>query len=115
MAKGQRLLHQGIALARSKKNLEARRILGQAVKQNPRSTLGWLWLASVVEAREQQRYCLERVLRLDPDNEVVGRIVSQVKPEQSRATMVLWDTVPAAPKRYPTTGNDPHSGNSLHY
>ena len=87
MAKGQRLLHQGIALARSKKNLEARRILGQAVKQNPRSTLGWLWLASVVEAREQQRYCLERVLRLDPDNEVVGRIVSQVKPEQSRATM----------------------------
>jgi hypothetical protein len=87
MAEGQQLLSQGIALAQASKNPEARRILGQVVKHNPRSVLEWLWLASVVETREQQRYCLKKVLRLDPDNEFVRQIVSQVKPEQPQTTV----------------------------
>ena len=87
MAKGQQLLHQGIVLARSREKPQARRILGQVVKQNPRSIMGWLWLASVVETREQQHYCLERVLQLEPDNKVARQMISQVKPEQSPATV----------------------------
>jgi len=35
-------LRKGIALAKAGKKLEARYILGQVVKNNPRSVQGWL-------------------------------------------------------------------------
>jgi len=74
-------LYQGIALAQAGKNPEARNILGQVVKSNPRSISGWLWLAGVVETKEQQCYCLERALQLDPQNEAVRRALAQAKSE----------------------------------
>jgi len=74
-------LHRGIALTRAGKNLEARSILGQVVKDDPRSVQGWLWLAGVVETKEQQQYCLKKVLQLDPQNEVVRRVLTQTGSE----------------------------------
>ena len=73
------LLHKGIALAKAGKNSEARNILGQVVRNDPRSVLGWLWLAGVVETKERQQYCLERVLQLNPQDEVVRRVLKQIK------------------------------------
>ena len=78
-------LQAGIVLAKAGKKSDAREILSQVVKSNPRSVLGWLWLAGVVETKEQQRYCLERVLKLDPQNQVVRRVLTQLKIAQPRA------------------------------
>jgi hypothetical protein len=72
-------LREGIALAKAGKNLEARSVLGQVVKNDPRSVLGWLWLSGVVETKEQQRYCLEKVLQFDPRNEAARRVLAQVR------------------------------------
>jgi len=72
-------LQAGIVLAKAGKRVEARDILGQVVKDDPRSVLGWLWLAGVVDTQEQQRYCLEKVLQLNPQNEVVRRVLTQLK------------------------------------
>lgn len=77
-------LHAGIVLAKAGKNSEAREVLGQVVKNNPRSVLGWLWLAGVVETKEQQRYCLEKVLQLNPQNQVVRRVLTQLKIAEPR-------------------------------
>ena len=74
-------LYQGIALAKAGKNPEARNILGQVVKSNPRSISGWLWLAGVVETKEQQCYCLERALQLGPQNKIVRQALAQAKSE----------------------------------
>lgn len=41
--------------------------------------MGWLWLAGVVETKDQQCYCLERVLRLTPQNEVIKNVLKQLK------------------------------------
>jgi pSer/pThr/pTyr-binding forkhead associated (FHA) protein len=73
------LLRTGIALAKAGKSVHARKILGQVVKDDPRSVMGWLWLAGVVKTKDQQRYCLERVLELNPQNQVVRRILTQLE------------------------------------
>ncbi len=74
-------LRKGIALTKAGKNLEARNILGQIVKNDPQSVLGWLWLSGVVETKEQQRYCLEKVLQLNPQNEAARRVLTRIRSE----------------------------------
>lgn len=74
-------LRRGIALAKAGKKPEAKRILGQVVKSNPQSFPAWLWLAGVVETEEQRRYCLEKALQLNPQNEGVRRALARIKPE----------------------------------
>ncbi len=71
------LLNKGIALTKAGKSKEARNILGQVVKEDPQSVPGWLWLAGVVETQKQRQYCLEKVLRLDPQNKAVRQALRQ--------------------------------------
>ncbi|MEA3341190.1 MAG: FHA domain-containing protein [Chloroflexota bacterium] len=75
------LLRKGIALAKAGRNATARDVLGRVVKDNPRSVPGWLWLAGVVETQRQRRYCLEKVLQLDPQNKAARRALTQATPE----------------------------------
>jgi hypothetical protein len=46
----------------------ARRILETIVRVDPGSELAWLALSVVVDANSERRYCLERVLELNPRN-----------------------------------------------
>ena len=74
-------LRRGIALAIAGKNAEAKNILGQVVQDDPGSATGWFWLARVVETEEQQRYCLEKTLRIDPQNEAARQVLAQIEPQ----------------------------------
>src|SRR5438105_5471795 len=51
----------------------AREMLAYVVYLDPKSAEGWLWLSGVVDFPQQVRYCLERTLRVDPDNERAKR------------------------------------------
>jgi hypothetical protein len=62
------LLQQGKQAANAHDNAQARRLLSQVVRRDPTSEQGWLWLSGVVEDPERIRYCLERVLAINPDN-----------------------------------------------
>ncbi len=75
------LLRKGIALAKTGRNATARDVLGRVVKDNPRSVSGWLWLAGVVETQIQRRYCLEKVLQLDPQNKAARQALTQATSE----------------------------------
>ncbi|MEO8287165.1 MAG: hypothetical protein ABI670_12120 [Chloroflexota bacterium] len=46
----------------------AREMLAYVVYLDPANPDGWLWLSGVVDSPEQVRYCLERTLRIDPEN-----------------------------------------------
>jgi len=74
-------LRRGIALAIAGKNVEARSILSQVVQDDPWSATGWFWLARAVETEEQQRYCLEKTLRIDPQNEAARQVLAQMEPK----------------------------------
>src|SRR5438105_5386604 len=51
----------------------AREMLAYVVYLDPKNAEGWLWLSGVVDFPQQVRYCLERTLRIEPDNERAKR------------------------------------------
>lgn len=59
-------LSQGIAALRGGDRASARGLLLAAARAAPADPQAWLWLAGALDDREQQRYCLERALALDP-------------------------------------------------
>lgn len=62
------LLRQGKRAANQHQNEQARRLLSQVVQRDPDNEQGWLWLSGVVDSPEKVRYCLERVLAINPHN-----------------------------------------------
>ena len=46
-----------------------RKLLRQALIENPRNEVAWLWMALIVDDPEQQRDCLQRVLEINPQNQ----------------------------------------------
>lgn len=63
------LLAKGKQAALSGNRELAREQLAYVVYLDPSNAEGWLWLSGVVDFPQQVRYCLERTLRIDPDNE----------------------------------------------
>src|SRR5258708_31476659 len=63
------VLEKGIAAARAGQNAEARRLLQEAVKRDPRSESAWLWLSSVAKDDKERIFCLKQLLAINPDNE----------------------------------------------
>src|SRR5215212_12062242 len=47
----------------------ARSLLIEFLKQNPRDESAWLWMTRCVLEPEQKRYCFEKVLKLNPQNQ----------------------------------------------
>ncbi|MGQ9927758.1 MAG: tetratricopeptide repeat protein [Chloroflexaceae bacterium] len=70
MAEPDSILQLGIEAARDNKKEEARQLFRLLTRQEPTNVQGWLWLAGVAENREERQAALERVLELDPDNEM---------------------------------------------
>ncbi|MCS6839285.1 MAG: hypothetical protein NZ699_12075 [Roseiflexus sp.] len=70
MAEPETLLQLGIDAAREGNREEARNLFSLLTRQEPDNVQAWLWLAGVAEGPEQRRAALERVLELDPDNEM---------------------------------------------
>ncbi len=62
------LLSRGKQAAMSGQRDLAREMLAYVVYLDPANADGWLWLSGVVDSPEQVRYCLERTLRIDPEN-----------------------------------------------
>jgi hypothetical protein len=60
------LLAQGIAAAKAGDKTTARRLLSQAVQQDPKAEAGWLWLSAVLDTPQARAFCLEKVLELSP-------------------------------------------------
>jgi tetratricopeptide (TPR) repeat protein len=50
----------------------------QVVKNNPNSENAWLWLSACVNNVEQKRYCLEKVLYINPNNEHARQALNKI-------------------------------------
>ena len=62
-------LEQAVALIRAGNIAEARTILIEVLKQNPGDDYAWLCMTLCVTEVEQKRYCFQKVLKLNPQNE----------------------------------------------
>ena len=63
------LLQQGIAAARAGQSGQARQLLQEAVRRDPRNEAAWLWLSSVAKDPPERIFCLKKVLEINPANE----------------------------------------------
>ncbi|MBN1580129.1 MAG: hypothetical protein JXA89_05460 [Anaerolineae bacterium] len=51
----------------------ARQLLLQVIRTDAKNETAWLWLSAIVDDLERERECLERVLKINPHNEVAQR------------------------------------------
>jgi hypothetical protein len=70
MAESDSILQLGIEAARDGNREEARNLFRLLTRQDPSNAQAWLWLAGVAENRDERQAALERVVELDPDNEM---------------------------------------------
>jgi hypothetical protein len=76
------LFEQAVAAARQKDLASARMLLKQLLKQEPDNLNAWLLGAHVVETREDQIRCYERVLRIDPNYAYARQKLSELKEDR---------------------------------
>jgi hypothetical protein len=62
-------LEQAVALIRAGNMAEARTILIEVLKQNPGNDYAWLCMTLCVTEVEQKRYCFQKVLKINPQNQ----------------------------------------------
>ncbi len=75
----QELLQAGIRAARQGNRSAARRLLHEVVAQAPNNELAWIWLASVAENIGERREYLERVLKINPNNERAAQALERLE------------------------------------
>jgi len=67
------LYQRGVAAARSGQKRIAAGLLTRSLQLDPSCELAWLWLSGVLDDPHQQAFCLEAVLKLNPDNQHARR------------------------------------------
>jgi tetratricopeptide (TPR) repeat protein len=79
-------LAKAIAAAKAGDLQQARTILAGIVQANPQSEQGWLWLGHCMKDPQKRLYCYQKVLTLNPGNEVARRAIltlgTNVQPAQ---------------------------------
>ncbi|MBN1139254.1 MAG: hypothetical protein JXM73_21945 [Anaerolineae bacterium] len=69
----QQILLQARHVIQHKDRQAGLRLLAQAVHQYPKSETAWLWLSALVDDPQQERYCLYRVLKINPNNKIARK------------------------------------------
>lgn len=72
-------------------------LLSQAIRINPNDVLAWLWMSAVVSDIDKQRYCLERVLALDPTNRAARRGLDMLQVRQTTEAVQAEQAQPNHP------------------
>lgn len=80
-------LAQAAAALKAGRKGEARRLLEDVLYDDPGSERGWLWLADVVDAGEEQRFCLAQVLSVNRRNALARRGLGALGPGQARSPL----------------------------
>lgn len=81
------LLNQGIAAYHNNQLVDARRLFAEAILADPDDELGWIWFATVTSNQQEQRYCIDRALGINPESparsrmDVLEHATPQVPPE----------------------------------
>ena len=75
-------LKQGIAALKAGRKAEAHNLLMQAIQQDERNEMAWLWLSGTTDTDEDRRICLENVLAINPNNEAARRGLAMLQQRQ---------------------------------
>lgn len=97
------LLKQGIAAARQGNKQEAIKYFKHVLSADPNNASAWLWLAYVLDDPYKQVECLQRVLRIDPNNQTAQKALQNLQqrvnrtPDMSSASKNTLHNIPTRP------------------
>lgn len=69
MSDAQALFREGVMALRERKDVaEGRRLLIESLRSNPQNDMAWVWLARATNQPAKRLECLERALKINPEN-----------------------------------------------
>jgi tetratricopeptide (TPR) repeat protein len=69
MNDAQALYREGVMALRERKDAaEGRRLLIESLRSNPQNDMAWVWLARATSQPEKRLECIERALKINPEN-----------------------------------------------
>jgi hypothetical protein len=71
-------LDQAIEAIQAGQKAQGLAILAKLVNQEPHNERAWLWLATCVDEPEKKRYCLQRVLELNPSSAAARQLLAEL-------------------------------------
>lgn len=73
------LFQEGVVAIRDQKDLsKGRDLLMQSLKLEPQNEMGWLWLSRAMTEPQKRIQCLERALKINPDNEQTRALIQKL-------------------------------------
>jgi len=72
------ILQQAITAIKSGDKSGGQRLLAQLLKAEPRNENAWLWMSAAVGDDAQRRFCLEKVLAINPANAAAQQALSRL-------------------------------------
>jgi micrococcal nuclease len=97
MDSADQLVQQGVAALRGGEREQAQHLLAQALQANPKNEQAWLWLSGTMTDEAERRFCLERVLTINPQNEMAQKGISVLPHVQAKVPELLKAPPKAAP------------------
>lgn len=87
-------LEEGISAVRAGDNTKARKLLAEAIKAEPNNERAWMWMFNAVTTDKERKYCLDQVLRINPNNQKAIEFLKQLSnpTETKRETQTLNPT-----------------------
>jgi VWFA-related protein len=77
------LIKQGMAALKRGDKDQAFTLFAQALQQDPHQEQAWLWMSGAVRTPAEQRYCLERVLEINPQHTTAQRGLAKLPAGES--------------------------------
>lgn len=66
-------LQAAIQTIKTGQKKQGQKLLLEVLKTNPKNDSAWVWMAATVSSPQEQQDCLERALRINPDNKAARR------------------------------------------
>lgn len=91
------LLQQAQQAFQSGEREQARRLLVEVLRANPRDVSAWLLMSQVVELPAHKLDCLMRVLAIEPENQAALAELARLNPQNTPGSPALQSSAPSTP------------------
>ncbi len=82
----EKIFQEALTAIQNGENKRGKDLLTRLLRQNQSNADYWLWMSAVVDNLKEQRYCLNQVLQLDPQNKLARRglaILGDLPPDEN--------------------------------
>lgn len=93
MSNNTELVQQGIAAVKAGNLAAARLLFANVLQTEPENEVAWLWLSGAVASNAERKYCIERVLTINPNNQAAKKDLSSLGDVESKNPLPTTATI----------------------